>query len=167
MTKCVDDKGNYELFPDVAEEVNCNLQRERENFIDSLPYFDNPKNDNEILLNLQKNYLKTKNKKYEAELWERCLIIAEKLIKKERHEKRFFLDYDSLQDKKMDAVLYMLRRYQKRYKGKNKYWAVHKSFLSAIQYACEHALYYTKEPPVIYVEDIKQLSFIMEDTNEN
>ena len=79
-----------------------------------------------------------------AELWERSLGIAGKLITKERKEKGFYLSSSDYEDKRIEAVEYVLRRYAKRYRG-GRQWHVSSSFISALYGGVRHALYYDSQ----------------------
>lgn len=138
-----------ELFPDVIEWEQQQERAERSFFLDSLLTYENPKNDNEKLCNLQAEFLRTHSKKAEAQLWITCLEIVHKFINLEQKEKHFFMNEDDKQDKAIEAVEYVMRRYMRRYKklrnkGKmeTQFWAGRTSFLNALYGAVKHSLYY-------------------------
>lgn len=138
-----------ELFPDVIAWEKELTASERSYFLEHLVTYKNPKNDNEKLCNLQAEYLRTQSKKAESELWINCLQIARKLINKEQKEKHFQMDSDTKEDKALEAVEYVIRRYFKHYlKQRNigrmitQYWSIQTSFLNALYGGVKHALYY-------------------------
>lgn len=102
-----------------------------------LPYFENPKNDNERLLNFQHDYIKNKDQKAWGELLTLSFIVAARIVRKEVYENK--LPYDEVdQDEKTSiAVEYVLRRYKK-----NIGWYVSKSYISALKKGVIHAIYY-------------------------
>ncbi|WP_147612314.1 hypothetical protein [Treponema pectinovorum] len=159
-----------ELFPEVVELVKKVEKKERDYFLENLTTYEKPRNDNERLCNLQAQYLRTGSKQAEAELWLSCLEIAHKLINKEKREKRFYLDEDEKQDKAIEAVEYVLKRYKKQYKNQrakgkmnSKYWAVKKSFLNALYGGVRHALYYNGgQKPSIKVDYVGTISDILQ-----
>lgn len=127
-----------ELFPEIGEALRI---REKSELERTLPDFPSPSCENEALLNLQRRYLLYGDSMAWSELWRRCLVIAGKLIAKERKEKGFYLSAADYEDKRMEAVEYVLRRYSKRYSGGRR-WHVSKSFMSALYGGVRHALYY-------------------------
>lgn len=127
-----------------------------QDFINELPFFNNPKNDNEKLINLQYMFLARNDKKAQAELWLKSTEIAKKLIKKERKEKAFFLDPDDLDDKALEAVEYVMRRYGK--KTENDCWCVRTNYISAIFNGVRHALYYRSKSDELY-DRVKKLKY--------
>ena len=129
------------LFPEIEAEEK---RRERRILAGTLPRFDSPSCDNEALLNLQYRYIVLGDRTAWAELWERSLGIAGKLITKERKEKGFYLSSSDYEDKRIEAVEYVLRRYAKRYRG-GRQWHVSSSFISALYGGVRHALYYDSQ----------------------
>ncbi len=121
-----------------------------QDFLSELPFFDTPKNDNETLMNLQYMYLSKKDRKAQESLWLISIAIAKKLIRKEQKEKKFFLAASDLEDKAVEAVEYILRRYDRR--KDNACWCVRKNFISAIYNGVRHALYYQNKTEQLYNE---------------
>ncbi|WP_294429888.1 hypothetical protein [uncultured Treponema sp.] len=119
-----------------------------QDFIDELPFYAEPKNDSEILINLQYAYLARKDRKAQAALWQKSIVIAKKFIQKERKEKGFFLDDSDLEDKAIEAVEYIMRRYARR--EDNFCWSVRKNYVSAIYNGVRHALYYQSKSEQLY-----------------
>lgn len=131
-----------ELFPELEAERK---EREKRKLMETLPRFSEPRNDSEELINLQWRYLALNDKGAWAALWARCLKVAGKLIRKEQKEKGFSLSEYDYEDKKMEAVEYVLRRYSRTYRdksGSERRWFVSKSFISALYGGVRHALYY-------------------------
>lgn len=118
----------------------------------NLPYFSNPKDDNELLLNYQHDFIKNNDQ----EAWGKLLILSSVVSKRllwkwlSEHPKEF-LD-DIAQDEKVSiAVLYVLRRYKE-----NVGWYVKKNFISALKSGVLHAMRYTTEidKNTVYSEDL-------------
>ena len=119
-----------------------------QDFIDELPCFAEPKNDSQILINLQYAYLAKNDKNAFGELWLKSIEIAKKLIRNERNQKGFYLDNADFDDKAIEAVEYVLRRYAKR---KDNYcWSVRNNFVSALYNGVRHALYYQSKSEQLY-----------------
>ena len=119
-----------------------------QDFVEELPFFAEPKTDSEILINLQYAYLARKDKKAQASLWLKSIEIAKKFIRKERKEKGFFLDDTDFEEKAVEAVEYIMRRYAKR--KDNFCWSVRKNYVSAIYNGVRHALYYQSKSEQLY-----------------
>lgn len=131
-----------ELFPELEAERK---EREKRNLMETLPRFPEPRNDSEELINLQWRYLALDDRGAWATLWMRCLKVAGKLIRKEQKEKGFSLSEYDYEDKKLEAVEYVLRRYSKTYRdrsGSERRWFVSRNFISALYGGVRHALYY-------------------------
>ena len=119
-----------------------------QDFIDELPFYAEPKNDSEILINLQYAYLAKNDRKAHRDLWLKSIEIAKKLIRNERKQKGFYLDDADFEDKAIEAVEYVLRRYSER---KDNYcWSVRKNFVSALYNGVRHALYYQSKSEQLY-----------------
>lgn len=145
------------LFPEIEEDKKKREEEARRDDLASLPFFTSPKNDNEILLNLQRRYLLFNDRRAWGEMWTRCLSIAGKLITIERKAKGLHFSAEELYDRRMDAVTYVLRRYSKKMKGGHVYH-IRKSFLNALRGGVLHALYYeAQDKPkvkVLYAGDL-------------
>lgn len=102
-----------------------------------LPYFPEPKNDNEKLLNFQYEYIKNKDQKAWGELLKLAFVVAGRIVRKEVFENK--LPYDSLdrEEKTSIAVEYVLRRY-----SKDVGWYVSRNYISALKKGVFHAIYY-------------------------
>ena len=96
--------------------------------------------DNETLLKLQDLYLKDNDPLAWQQLWLLSLTICKKIINKEKSKKHFFLSKEDFEDKAMDAVVYVLRRYKKDYKNNKKYYI--KNFIATLYLGVIHSLYY-------------------------
>lgn len=129
----------FELFPEVVEWEKQEKARKRKEFIDSLPYFSAPKNDNERMLNFQKELL-SGDRNAEARLWNLAITVAKRMVRKEAKEHQQKLTGDEVYDKAMEAVEYVLRRYRKTYSN-GKPYAVEKNFISAIYNGVRHAMW--------------------------
>lgn len=102
-----------------------------------LKSFDNPKNDNEVLFNLQKEFIETGKESTYWQLWQQTALVAERIIKKTVKARRLNWADDEIKDKVSDTCLYLLRRYKTR---KNYYVKV--NFIEAIKDSARHALDY-------------------------
>ena len=119
-----------------------------QDYIDELPFYAEPKNDSEILINLQYAYLAKNDRKAHRDLWLKSIEIAKKLIRNERKQKGFYLDDADFEDKAIEAVEYVLRRYSER---KDNYcWSVRKNYVSALYNGVRHALYYQSKSEQLY-----------------
>ena len=103
----------------------------------ALPYFNEPKDDNERLLNLQYEYLQYGSSDAWDGLWKLSYKVALGMVRSMCAAKRLRLDCDEVQDKAVAACEYVLRRYKTR-KG----WHVKSSFMSVIKHGVVHALFY-------------------------
>ena len=111
-----------------------------------IPYFENPKNDEERLLRFQYDYLVKGSEKARGKMWSLALVVAERIVRAEREKKKFFLANEDIYDKAMEALEYVFRRYEKTYqktkRRKYRKWFVSKSFISVIKCGVLHSLYY-------------------------
>ena len=101
----------------------------------NLPYFPDPKDDNQKLLNYQHDWLLRNDEEAKTKLWVLAEKVALRMIKAQEKRKGFRLDPDRRRDKAMDALVYVFRRY--RYG-----WYVTGAYLQAIKCGVIHALYY-------------------------
>ena len=101
----------------------------------NLPYFQEPKDDNQKLLNYQHDWLLRNDEEAKTKLWVLAEKVALRMIKAQEKRKGFRLDPDRRRDKAMDALVYVFRRY--RYG-----WYVTGAYLQAIKCGVIHALYY-------------------------
>lgn len=117
-----------------------------------LPYFPEPKNDNELLFNYQHDFIKYDDQEAWGKLLMLSSVVTKRLLWKwlSEHPKEF-LD-DIAQDEKTSiAVLYVLRRYKE-----NVGWYVKKNFIGALKSGVLHAMRYTTkiEKHTVYAEDV-------------
>ncbi len=118
----------------------------------NLPYFEHPKGDNQILLNLQHDYIKYGDKAAWGKLLELAFEVTKRLIWKWLKEHRdVYLDDISLDEKASIAMEYVLRRYTK-----NVGWYVEKNFIGTLKGGVIHAMSYTSkiEEMTVVVEDV-------------
>lgn len=124
------------------------LEIARRNMI--LPYFPDPQNDNERLLNYQFDFIKNND----MVAWGNLITLAYKIAKIYvrrflKNNKGFFLDEYEQEEKVDIAVEYVLKRYKE-----NPTWCVTKNYLSALNNGVTHAmLYKTKSDEVTISTD--------------
>jgi len=118
----------------------------------NLPYFQNPKGDNQVLLNLQHDYIKNGD----TEAWGKLLTLAYEVSKRLiwqwlREHRDVFLDEIAQEEKASIAMEYVLRRY-----SKNVGWYVDKNFIGALKGGVMHAMSYTSkiEEMTVVCEDV-------------
>lgn len=106
-----------------------------------LPFFEEPKNDNEILLNLQYRY---RHGEMEAlgQIYEMGAIICHKLINKEAKKNRHIkmLGENEKIEKANDAVNYIVMQFLKK-----KDWYIKKSFTGYLYLRVQKELYSRRE----------------------
>ena len=129
------DAKQLDLFPDDSKSVR----------LQDLPYFDKPINDNQILLNLQHDILVNGSKSAEDELWHRCIILAKKFIYKELGLGVRYLQPEDVEDRALDAVIFVLRRYKD---GSG--WICKKDYPTQIYGGVKFALYFKTESQKLY-----------------
>lgn len=148
-----DDLFNVSQTEKANEEIKENeklkkIEIARRNMI--LPYFENPQNDNELLLNYQFDYIKNND----MVAWGNLITLAYKITKIYvrrflKNNKGFFLDEYEQEEKVDIAVEYVLKRYKE-----NPTWCVTKNYLSALNNGVTHAmLYKTKSDEVTICTD--------------
>lgn len=106
-----------------------------------LPFFENPKNDNEILLNLQSKY-KRGNKKVISQIYTLSVEICKKFISKKAKGNRFIrrLSPDERTEKAIDATNYVVMRLMKK-----KEWYIKTSFTAYLYLRVIHELYHKRK----------------------
>ena len=97
--------------------------------------FPDPKNDNERLLNYQYEWLVHQDAKAWEGLWILSRQIARRMILTLAKKKGFSMDPLTLEDKADDAIIYILRRYQRG-------WYVRKAYHKAIKEGVIHAIWH-------------------------
>ncbi len=104
-------------------------------------------NDNEKLLRLQEEYLKTKSQESWNELFLLSLSVCRKIVVSEFIKNKIMFTQEDLYNYAVDACIYVLRRYRSQCYTKQKLavknYYVKKNFISALKYGVRHALYYT------------------------
>lgn len=105
-----------------------------------IPYFEEPKNDNELLLNYQYRFIKNNDVTAWGQLIDLSFKVTKRLLWKWMKDKKICLDDIEQDEKTSIAVEYVLRRYEK-----NIGYAIHKSFISALNDGVKHAMLYTTE----------------------
>lgn len=112
--------------------------------LEELQFFENPKNDNEKLFNLQKKYYEAKAAENEKEkniiywqMWELVAVVGRRIIINKLSGKGLEFAPDEIEDKVSNTCEYLLRRFI--YK-KNYY--VSTNWITAINGSVVHALYY-------------------------
>lgn len=126
----MNDEKQLNLFPDKELEL-CSIQV-------GLKTFQHPKNDNELLFNLQFDYLVFNDLQAWQKMWLITYKVAERLIVKYYKKHSIYFNKEQITERKLITCEYLLRRYKK---GQNYY--VKSNFISAIKDASKHALLYT------------------------
>lgn len=120
--------------------------------------FPDPKNDNEKLLNYQYEWLVHKDAKAWEALWILSRQIARRMILTLAKKKGFVLDPLTLEDKTDDAIIYILRRYQRG-------WYVRKAYHKAIKEGVIHAIWHrTKAQKNEVLMDDEQMARLVKET---
>ena len=131
---------------------------------EELPHFEEPKNDNERLLNYQHDWLVHRNPEAWEKLWLLSCTVARRMITAMARKKGFKLSEATLHDKVENAVIYVLRRYDYG-------WYVRKAYLKAIKEAVVHSLWYrTKAQRMETIMDDETISRLVrkdQDDGEN
>ena len=123
---------------------------------EGLPHFDDPKNDNERLLNYQYDWLVHRNPEAWEKLWLLSCTVARRMITAMARKKGFKLSEATLHDKVENAVIYVLRRYDYG-------WYVRKAYLKAIKEAVVHSLWYrTKAQRMETIMDDETISRLVQ-----
>lgn len=116
--------------------------------------YENPKNDNQLLLNYQFDYLKNDDQEAWGKLIELSFVVTKRLIWQwlKKH-KDVYLDDISQEEKVSDAVHYVLRRYKK-----NIGWYAKDNYIGALKSGVIHVMKYctTIEKNTIFVEDVNK-----------
>ncbi len=104
-------------------------------------------NDNEKLLELQEEYLKTKSQESWNELFSLSITVCRNIVVSEFIKKKKHFTQEELYNYAVDACIYVLRRY-KSYGYSHgfaapKNYCIQKNYISALKYGVKHALYYT------------------------
>lgn len=132
-----------ELIDSMTEEQKQEFQRQNKEAHDKadLPYFENPKNDSQLLLNYQFLYLRNGDQKAWGDLLSLSYEVTQRLLWKWLSEhKGIYLDKYDQSEKIDEAIWYVLRRYKTRVG-----WYVSKNFISALNGGVKHAMLYITE----------------------
>ena len=100
-----------------------------------LPYYPEPRDDNQRLLNYQHDWLEKNDTGAWSRLWVLARKVARRMIRAMEKKRGFTLDRLDEDDRVDTAVCYVLRRYQDG-------WYVKKAYLKAIKEGVVHALWY-------------------------
>lgn len=84
-------------------------EKEWEMTVESLPFFDKAKTDNEYLFNLQKKYYKGDTKALSL-IFEKARILAMKLTNKESKKRKLYLDENTVFEKGTDAAVLLVEQ---------------------------------------------------------
>lgn len=108
---------------------------------EEMPHFDNPKNDNELLLNYQYEY-KNGNVKALNGMYKKGYLIAMKYISVNARKNKHIaiLSESDKQEKAHNAITYIIERY---FKVAN--WYIKKSFTAYLYMRVKHELYYVRK----------------------
>lgn len=101
----------------------------------TLPYFENPRDDNQRLLNCQHDWLVNGDKDAWAELWRLSEKVARRMVQSLGRKHGWRFTGEDLDDRVMVAIEYVLRRYRDG-------WYVKKAYLKALKEGVIHALWY-------------------------
>lgn len=142
------------------------MNEEQKSAVDDLVYYDNPKDINQALLNLQYRYLHGE-KNALAELWQLSQVCCEAIIERMKKEKNFYLTAEEKRDKALDATEYVLRRY-----STTPGYVIKKSFVSQLRGGVMHALWYGTRKGADALDDAVDLdvyadSLLFEQGEEN
>lgn len=131
---------NAPLLFTLEELDKCDTKHKRP----SLKYFENPKNDNEQLFNLQNKYYEARNNGEEKkadflywEMWQLTAKVAERIIKKIVIARGLEFAPDEISDKVSDTCEYLIRRFKTRPN-----YAITTNWIIAIRDSVRHALDY-------------------------
>ena len=124
-------------------QLNEKKRKQKEKFFESykkLKHFEEPKNDNERLLNYQYEFLVLGSKKAWDNLFILATKVAQRIVVKQVRNKHLAVDAIDIPEKVSVAVEYVMRRYKN-----NSGWVVRDNYISAIKSGVIHALYYRKK----------------------
>lgn len=119
-----------------------------------LPYYENPKNDAEKLMNYQHDYIMNNSQDAWGKLIQLSFVVTKRLVWRWMKTHKMRMDEIEQDEKTSIAVEYVLRRYKTRIG-----YCVTKNFITALQSGVEHAmLYKTKlDEETDFIEDIQGL----------
>lgn len=131
------------LFDDMVAKPN----------FDTLVFVEQPKNDNDLLLNYQYLFLVKKDRKAWGNLWLLSRKIVRRIMRKIMKEKKLSFTREDFEDKVMNAVEYVLRRY-----STNPFYYVKDNFISVLKGGVLHALWYMNNNDVFEAELVKVMN---------
>lgn len=102
-----------------------------------LPYYANPKNDNELLFNYQYDYIVNNNEKAWKDLMTLSYKVIQRIIWGLIGQKKVVLDEEEQMEKASIAIEYVLRRYDK-----NVGYRVNNNFILFLKDGVKHAIKY-------------------------
>lgn len=106
----------------------------------NLLHYENPKNDNEKLMNYQYQFLKFDDKKAWGDLLILAFQVTERLVYSWCKKNKIFMDKEAVADKTSIAVEYVLRRYKSQSLIG---YCVQKNYIHALRLGVKHAMKYT------------------------
>lgn len=117
----IEHNSEYLFFPDFSK----------------LSYYENPRNDNENLMNLQYKYLNGRSEKAWTELWSFAVYVSKKMVRDFYRKRKLFHNSSDVYDKAIEATEYVLRRYKK-----NLWYCCTKNLSSQLFLAVKHVFDY-------------------------
>lgn len=128
----------------------------------NLPHFDAPQNDNERLLNYQYDFLVNGSQEAWGNLWKLTEATAGRMLGNMCRKRKLAFTREEWEDKRADAVLYILRRYRTR----KDYW-IEADYPLQIWYAVKHVLdHVNKRDEIVDYVSGAELDAIIESQNE-
>lgn len=124
--------------------------------LENVPFVETPQNTNDLLLNLQYDYVKNHNKNALQEISKKSLVICKKLIKKEikRNKHLKYLTSDDIQEKAQDSMTRMIEVYLR-----DNLFFIKKSVIAYLYLCVKWILYgQSKADKIVDFVDIDSLS---------
>ena len=145
------------------QEVGKKTARQTVESAVNLPYFNSPQNDNERLLNYQYDFLVNGSHEAWGNLWKLTEAIAGRMLAHSCKLRNVHFSHEEWEDKRAEAVLYLLRRYRTR-PG----YRIEANFPLHIWYAVRHVLDYKRKcDGLVYYVSGAELDAIIESQNED
>lgn len=134
-----------------ADELKNKILEARKK-IKNLPYFTDPKNDNERLFNFQYEYIHNGNNEAWGELIQLAFIVCKRLVRRCMKDELLYIDEVEQDEKASIAMEYVLRRFQN-----TPGYYCNTNFITFLSDGVTHAIKYrTKENENLQVEDFKE-----------